>query len=109
MIYQNKLLRKILQPCILISLTAVILSGCGQKRKQDFAMQLPVQLAIPFMQASPVQIKSCMQEVATKIKNWNMPEIEVSQDCIVKVKIHNAQEYRAFVGCLEEYIDYGVL
>ena len=34
-----------------------------------------------------------------------MPEIEVSQDSFVYVTIHNEAEYRAFVNCLEEYVD----
>ena len=112
-IYQHSILKKefakILQSFILVSLTAVILLGCGQNEKQDFTMQLSVQSGIHFLWTTPNQIKSRIWGAYAEIKYRNMPEIEVSQSTIVIVKIHNAEEYRAFVGCLDEYTDYGVL
>lgn len=106
MIYKYCTIGKILRTCILISLTVAILSGCGQNGKQDYAMQLNVQSGIHFLQITLNQMKSHIQEANEEIKNRNMPEIEVSRDsCFIKAKIHNEEEYQAFVDCLEEYTE----
>ena len=110
MMYQYSTLRKILLSCIFMSLITVILSGCGQNRKNDYVLQLPVQSGTHFLQSSINQIKSCIQEAAAENKNRNMPEIRVSEgSSIIKVIIHNEEEYQAFVDCLEEYMDYRTL
>lgn len=106
MIYKYSTIGKILRSCILISLTVVILSGCGQNGKQDYAMQLNVQSGVHLLQITLNQMKSHIQEANEEIKNRNMPEIEVSRDsCFIKAKIHNEEEYQAFVDCLEEYTE----
>ena len=108
--YQYSTLRKILLSCIFISLITVILSGCGQNRKHDYVLQLPVQSGTHFLQSSINQIKSCIQEAAAENKNRNMPEIRTSEgSSIIKVIIHNEEEYQAFVDCLEEYMDRSIL
>ncbi|MCM1232907.1 MAG: hypothetical protein NC489_22505 [Ruminococcus flavefaciens] len=65
---------------------------------------------------SPLSGLKCLRYVlisgsqgADQKADQNLPEIEVSQDSIVKVKLQSMEEYQAFVGCLEEYQDYGVL
>ena len=68
-----------------------------------------IRSGIYLSQAAPDRIEHRVQEaVAEKIKR-NMPEIEVSQGSLVDVTIHNEEEYRAFINCLEEYVNYGVL
>ncbi len=55
--------------------------------------------------AAPDRIGRRVQEAVAEKISRNMPEIEVSQDSFVYVTIHNEAEYRAFVNCLEEYVD----
>ena len=111
-IYQHSILRKnlgkILQSFILVLLTATFLLYHEQKGKQDFVTQLSVQSGIYFLWTTPNQIKSHIWGAYAEIKYRNMPEIE-ARSSIVEVKINNAEEYRVFVGCLDEYTDYEIL
>ncbi|MDE7339647.1 MAG: hypothetical protein K2N80_03675, partial [Lachnospiraceae bacterium] len=105
MIDQHKLLKKLLQLCILISLAAVILSYRAQKKEVGLCLVFGIRSGIYLSQAAPDRIGRRVQEaVAEKIKR-NMPEVEVLQGSFVHVTIHNEEEYRAFVNCLEEYVD----
>ena len=109
MINQHNLLRRLLQSFILILSTAAILSYRAPKKEAGLCPVFGIRSGIYLSQAAPDRIEHRVQEaVAEKIKR-NMPEIEVSQGSLVDVTIHNEEEYRAFINCLEEYVNYGVL
>lgn len=104
-------MKKFISVCILSLILGMTYQYAKMVRvyQPDFIMQLPMQSDIYFLQITPDQIRSRMQNAVREMIKQNMPEIEVSQDSIVEVKIHNAEEYRAFVCCLEKYRNYGVL
>ena len=121
MIYQQsinsilrKKIRKRLQSCILISLTAMILSGCAGQRQE---MEETETVTENTQAEEPDEVEADgaveeieeteeAEEVLAESENPNMPEIEVSRDSFsMKVKIHNENEYQAFVDCLEEYTE----
>lgn len=103
MIDQRNLLRRLLQSFILILLTAAILSYRAQKKEAGLCPVFGFRSGIYL--AAPDRIGRRVQEAVAEKISRNMPEIEVSQDSFVYVTIHNEAEYRAFVNCLEEYVD----
>lgn len=103
MIDQRNLLRRLLQSFILILLTAAILSYRAQKKEAGLCPVFGFRSGIYL--AAPDRIGRRVQEAVAEKISRNMPEIEVSQDSFVYVTIHNEEEYRAFVNCLEEYVD----
>ncbi len=115
-----KKFRKRLQSCILISLAAIILSGCagqGQEMEEPETVIENVQEE----ETDKAEVDRAVEEIKetegteeaeeaeeplAENENPNMPEIEVSHDFFsMKVKIQNEEEYQAFIDCLEEYTE----
>lgn len=89
---------------ILISLTAMILSGCAGQGQE---MEEPETVTESAQAEEPNETEAEEAEKASvESDNLNMPEIEVSRDSsFLDVTIHNEEEYQAFVDCLENYTE----
>lgn len=119
MIFQYSILKKKMWAGIMISFATFLFSGCAGQG-QEMEEPEPVMestLAEEHEEAEADGVEEIegteeIEEVKESLAgsdDRNMPEIEASQDCIVKAIIQNAEEYQALVGCLEEYMDYSVL
>lgn len=111
---------KMMQSCILISLTAMVLSGCAG---QEQGMEEPETVTESAQAEEPdeaevdrtvgeiketegIEETEEAEEPFAESDNSNVPKNTASEtSSYVKVEIHNEEEYRGFVSSLEEYLD----
>ena len=108
---------KMMQSCILISLTVMILSGCTVDEQEMEEPETVIE-NVQEEKTDEAEVDRAVEEInetegteeaevpSTESDSQNMPEIEVSRDSsFLYVTIHNEEEYQAFVDCLGNYTE----